>query len=289
MELCQSPSGSMAGAAVHALLVQCHGHSMACMAPNCAELSAVLAGKLGRQRVDPSPSCMQVDVDTGEVLRSVPLPTALFGEGLTRIDDRLLQLTWHSGRALDFLHVDTFHSADVVGLFPADMARVLRAAGREGPYVRERDTGLHDGWGAAYDAARREVAVTDSSDTMVWLDPETLERRRSAVVRDRGEALPWVNELEMVEGEVRLGRPAPPACAGQCMCSERGVLSHAWMRGYSTRRRHACVAAGASQRSGHARVHCGATQMQRQRFGTVLSFERCGGVVEGVPKAAVDT
>lgn len=159
--------------------------------------------------------CVQVDVETGEVLRSVDLPAALFGEGLTRIGDRLLQLTWHSGRALDFAHVDTFHTADVAGLFPADMARVLRAeddgagaeAGAAAELVRERDTGLSDGWGAAYDAARGEVAVTDMSDTMSWLDPHTLEQRRSAVVRDRGTPLPWVNELEMVEGEVR---PAPP-------------------------------------------------------------------------------
>lgn len=158
---------------------------------------------------------MQVDVDSGRVVRSVPLPLALFGEGLTRIGDRLLQLTWHSGRALDFAHVDTFHLADVVGLFPADMARVLRAVGaREGPLVRERDTGLGDGWGAAYDVARGEVIVTDSSDTMAWLDPETLQQRRSAVVRHRGRALPWVNELEMVDGEVR-GATAGLLCPGR--------------------------------------------------------------------------
>lgn len=161
----------------------------------------------------------QVDVDTGEVLRSVDLPDALFGEGLTRVGDRLLQLTWHSGRALDFAHVDTFHNADVVGMFPDDMARVLRAeadgAGTEGaeaaPLVLERDTGLTDGWGAAYDAARGEIAVTDMSDTMSWLDPQTLERRRSAVIRDRGKALPWVNELEMVEGEVHPPHPSQRA------------------------------------------------------------------------------
>lgn len=142
-------------------------------------------------------------MDTGEVVRSVNLPPALFGEGLTRVGDSLLQLTWHSGRALHFSHIDTFHDADVAGLFPADMARVLRAeGGEEAALVRERDTGLTDGWGAAYDAARGEVVVTDMSETMTWLDRETLQARRSAVVRDRGRPLPWVNELEMVDGEV---------------------------------------------------------------------------------------
>eukprot|EP00892_Ulva_mutabilis_P000703 jgi/Ulvmu1/10633/UM066_0012.1 len=186
----------------------------------------------------------EVDVDTGEVMRSVRLPTALFGEGLTRIGDRLLQLTWHSGRALDFSNIDTFHEADVVGMFPADMGRVLRTVGaREGPHVRERDTGLRDGWGAAYDAERGEVVVSDSSDTMVWLDPETLERRRSAVVRDRGRAVPWVNELEMVEGEV-WGNVWMTPCIARIDPADAAVTGWVLLEGLAERTRPHNAAAG---------------------------------------------
>lgn len=86
--------------------------------------------------------------------------------------------------------------------------------------MRERHTGLSDGWGAAFDGT--SVVVTDSSTTMRWLDPVTLETTRAAVVRDGGRDIPWLNELEVVDGEVR----APSWCYEFPPCASSRLLLH---------------------------------------------------------------
>jgi glutaminyl-peptide cyclotransferase len=124
------------------------------------------------------------------VLRSVTLPRHLFGEGLTRASDRLLQLTWRRGTLLEYSDVGTFHTADL-----ANFTRGVATS---------RDTGLHDGWGITWDAASDLLVVTDSSPKMFWFDAASLALRREAVVRDGGVEVPWVNELEWIDGEARL-------------------------------------------------------------------------------------
>jgi glutamine cyclotransferase len=42
----------------------------------------------------------EVEIETGRVLRRVALPGELFGEGLAKTGDRLIQLTWREQRAL---------------------------------------------------------------------------------------------------------------------------------------------------------------------------------------------
>lgn len=39
----------------------------------------------------------EVELETGKVLRSTPAPAGVFAEGLARVGDSLLQLTWLSG------------------------------------------------------------------------------------------------------------------------------------------------------------------------------------------------
>lgn len=55
----------------------------------------------------------EVDPETGEVLRSINLPKEYFAEGLERVGDRLIQLTWQQNIAFvydlaTFAQVDTF-------------------------------------------------------------------------------------------------------------------------------------------------------------------------------------
>jgi len=45
-------------------------------------------------------SLRQVDLASGAVFRRLDLPATLFGEGLTRVDDHLVQLTWQGHVAL---------------------------------------------------------------------------------------------------------------------------------------------------------------------------------------------
>ncbi len=44
----------------------------------------------------------ELDPDTGAVRRAVPLPGQLFGEGITVVGDRIWQLTWRDGVALEW-------------------------------------------------------------------------------------------------------------------------------------------------------------------------------------------
>ena len=47
----------------------------------------------------------EVDLASGEVLRSIDLDSSLFAEGLTVVDDEVIQLTWRSGEALSLIHI----------------------------------------------------------------------------------------------------------------------------------------------------------------------------------------
>ena len=139
---------------------------------------------------------LQVEVSTGEVLRRARLPRHLFGEGLTLVNNSLLQLTWRRGTLLQYTDLDSFEEADFAAAQKASQRGSDGAAG-----VVVRDTGLSDGWGIAFDG--EELLVTDSGVTLRWFDPARLQVARSAVVRDNGTAVPWLNELELIDGEVR--------------------------------------------------------------------------------------
>jgi len=52
----------------------------------------------------------EVDILTGNVLRSRSLPKTDFGEGITRLGDTLYQLTWQSGKAWSY-KADDFDEA----------------------------------------------------------------------------------------------------------------------------------------------------------------------------------
>jgi glutaminyl-peptide cyclotransferase len=134
-------------------------------------------------------ACMQVDVETGQVLRSFRLPAEFFGEGLVRVDNRLLQLTWKVGTLLEYPNIKTFHSAFLSTTASEKDVGVLR-----------RDTGLSDGWGITWDG--KHLIITDSSPTIRWLNATTLKVDREAVVMDGDRVVPWVNELEWINGQV---------------------------------------------------------------------------------------
>jgi glutamine cyclotransferase len=116
----------------------------------------------------------RVEWPTGRVLRRVELPPDVFGEGLARAGDRLIQLTWRSGRG-----------------FVYDLAtlRLLREFRYEG-----------EGWGLAYDGA--SLILSDGTDMLTYLDPQRFTPRRRLAVTWNGRPLHRLNELEFIEGAV---------------------------------------------------------------------------------------
>ena len=115
-----------------------------------------------------------VDLDSGRVLQSVPLPAKYFGEGLTDWDSTLIQLTW-----LD-------HIAFVYDRFSF---RQLRTLSYEG-----------EGWGLTHDA--NNLILSDGTATLRFLDPQTGKVLRKIVVKDHGHPIDQLNELEFVHGQI---------------------------------------------------------------------------------------
>lgn len=119
-------------------------------------------------------SLRQVDPKTGQVLRSVPLPPRYFGEGLARVGDHLIQLTWQEGVALLYDLATFEHRGEL-------------------PYSGE-------GWGLCHDG--RRLIMSDGSDVLTFRDPASFATTGRVNVTFDGAPVPRLNELECVDGAV---------------------------------------------------------------------------------------
>lgn len=108
------------------------------------------------------------------LLREAALPPPLFGEGLTVADDRLWQLTYTSGLAIE-----------------RDPATLVE---------RRRVTYHGEGWGLCHDGNR--LVMSDGSDRLTFRDPVTFAPSGEVVVRLDGEPVRQLNELECAGGVV---------------------------------------------------------------------------------------
>jgi glutaminyl-peptide cyclotransferase len=116
----------------------------------------------------------ELDPTTGAVGRSVPLRDELFGEGVTVVGDRIWQLTWRNGVAVEW---------DRASLSPR---REVQMAG--------------EGWGLCFDGSR--LVRSDGSDRLRFHDPETFAELGSVAVTFDGAPLTQINELECVDRQV---------------------------------------------------------------------------------------
>jgi glutamine cyclotransferase len=116
----------------------------------------------------------QVAFPSGEVVRSVSLSSLYFGEGLTLVDDHLLQLTWRNQLAFIYDR-DSF---DPRGTF----------------------TYTGEGWGLTYDGT--SLIRSDGTDTLTFLDPVSYQTTRTLPVTLAGKPLQMLNELEWIRGEI---------------------------------------------------------------------------------------
>lgn len=125
-------------------------------------------GQHGASRV------MKTDLETGRTELFARLPRSEFGEGITLLDGRLYYLTWQS---------NTAHVYDV-------------ATGRQ---LRDfRYPG--EGWGLTTDGER--LYLSDGTESIHVLDPETFRRERRITVTLEGEPVRFLNELEWIDGRI---------------------------------------------------------------------------------------
>jgi glutaminyl-peptide cyclotransferase len=119
-------------------------------------------------------SLRQVNPETGQVVRKVDLAADLFGEGVTVLGNKVIQLTWLS------------HFGFVYDLHDFHLLRTF-------PYAGE-------GWGLTTDG--HDLFMSDGSSEIRVLDASTFAEKRRIKVRDGGKPVDQLNELEFVEGEI---------------------------------------------------------------------------------------
>ncbi len=110
----------------------------------------------------------------GEELASAELDPRFFGEGITRVDDHVWQLTWRAQAAVK-------RDADTL----AEIDRVTYPG---------------EGWGLC--ARQGELIMSDGTDQLRRLDPETFEERERFTVTRGGQPVDMLNELECVGDDV---------------------------------------------------------------------------------------
>lgn len=115
----------------------------------------------------------KVDRKSGKVLKKTDLSSEYFGEGCTRWQDSLIQLTWKEEK-----------------IFVYDL---------ELNKIAEHDFDGH-GWGITHDG--KSLIVSDGTSTLRFLDPQTFKETRSVIVRDDRRRISNLNELEYVGGKV---------------------------------------------------------------------------------------
>ena len=115
-----------------------------------------------------------VELETGKVATMVRLHPRFFGEGVTVFADKLIQLTWKSRLGL------------VYDKTTLELTKTFR-------YPTE-------GWGLTHDG--QHLILSDGSDTLYFLDPDSFVEVGRIQVRDQGEPVRMLNELEYVKGEI---------------------------------------------------------------------------------------
>ncbi len=114
------------------------------------------------------------DLTTGRVLQSATVPAQYFAEGLTNWGSTLVQLTWQS------------HVAFVYDRFSFRLLRTFHYD--------------CDGWGLTQDG--KNLILSDGTDEIRFFDPATFRLVRSIRVKDRGQPVTQLNELEYIHGQI---------------------------------------------------------------------------------------
>ena len=119
-------------------------------------------------------SLRKVRLEDGKVLAQRKLGPKFFGEGLERVGERLIQLTWRSGFA-----------------FVSELSTLE---------ARETLSYRGEGWGLCYDGTA--LVMSDGSSMLEFRDPESMELLGEVSVLKNGHPVRQLNELECVGSEI---------------------------------------------------------------------------------------
>ena len=116
----------------------------------------------------------KIDLETGTVINEYKLAAAYFAEGITVYKNKIIQLTWRSKTGFVY-DIDSFELIE------------------EFHYPTE-------GWGITYD--HTHLIMSDGSENLYYLDPETYQQVKRITVQENGLAVRNLNELEYIKGNI---------------------------------------------------------------------------------------
>lgn len=117
----------------------------------------------------------KVELESGKVLQKYDLADEIFAEGMTIFNGKIYQLSWRNGLAF------------VYNLSDFKLLKEFRYAG--------------DGWGLTHDT--KNLIMSDGTHILRFVDPETFQTVSTiTVMRENGQPLMDINELEYVKGEI---------------------------------------------------------------------------------------
>jgi glutaminyl-peptide cyclotransferase len=119
-------------------------------------------------------SLRKVRLETGEVIQRLDLASEYFGEGITLVKDKVVQITWKSG---------------VGFVYDLNNFRLLRKFSYSG-----------EGWGLT--ANGHQLFMSDGTSEIRVFDAETFREIRRLKVHDGPTPVDQLNELEFVEGQI---------------------------------------------------------------------------------------
>lgn len=121
-------------------------------------------------------SLRKVNYKTGEVLQKIDLDPRHFGEGLTILNDELIQLTWRS--KVGFVYN------------PADFTKTKTFSYKKS----------NEGWGICNDG--KKLYKSDGTEKIWTLNPTTLEEEDYIQIYNNSSRINSVNELEWIDGKI---------------------------------------------------------------------------------------
>jgi glutaminyl-peptide cyclotransferase len=119
-------------------------------------------------------SIRKVELETGRVIQRIDIPAQYFGEGIVNWQQRLISLTYQS-------HIGF--------IFDLRSLRLRRTFGYPG-----------EGWALTQDGHR--IIMSDGTAELRILDPTTLQQIGRIQTTLNGVPVPYLNELEWVDGEI---------------------------------------------------------------------------------------
>lgn len=125
-------------------------------------------GRYGRSTLS------RLELATGKPVQTVELNARYFGEGVTVMGERIYQLTYKS---------------NVGFVYDKSSLELVR-----------RFTFLDQGWGLTHDG--KSLIMSNGSAALIFLDPDTMERRSSVIVTDDQGPVGFLNELEYIDGQI---------------------------------------------------------------------------------------